>query len=100
MHLPTPMYAVLLFSVSAALLSLKQALGFKNAEWQEGTDPCGAPWPHLYCNSQKRVYMIDLSSKALSGTLGEDVDLSKLPFLQALWLYDNPALTGRCWGQL
>lgn len=38
--------------------------------------------------------MIDLSSKSLTGTLSEDLDLVQIPFLQALWLYDNPALTG------
>lgn len=81
----------------AALLALKEAVGFKTSEWQEGTEPCGTPaWPHLYCNTQGHVYMIDLSSKALTGTLSDSVDLSKLPYLQAIWLYDNPGLQGGC----
>jgi hypothetical protein len=85
----------------AALLALKEALGFINTQWQEGTEPCGsgdpavAPaWPFVYCNSQGQVYMIDLSSKTLTGTLSDSVDLSKLANLQALWLYDNPSLQG------
>lgn len=39
--------------------------------------------------------MIDLSSKGLTGKLGEDVDLLKISELQALWLYDNPTLAGK-----
>lgn len=82
--------------VPAALLALKEALGLQEPLWLAGTEPCSetAPWPNLYCNSQGRVYMIDLSSKGLTGKLGEGVDLSKLPNLQALWLFDNPTLTG------
>lgn len=38
--------------------------------------------------------MIDLSSKSLTGKLGENVDLSNLPSLQALWLFNNPNLRG------
>jgi hypothetical protein len=84
--------------VPAALLALKEALGFQQQLWQAGTEPCSvtAPWPNLYCNSQGRVYMIDLSLQRLTGRLGDDVDLSTIPYLQALWLYDNPALTGVC----
>lgn len=82
--------------VSAALLALKEALGLQEPLWQADTEPCSetAPWPNLYCNSQGRVYMIDLSSKGLTGKLAEGVDLSNLPNLQALWLFDNPTLTG------
>jgi hypothetical protein len=81
----------------AALLALAEALGFTHPDWQAGSEPCAEPqpWPHLYCNQAKRVYMIDLSSKGLKGSLGDEVDLKKLPNLQALWLYDNPSLAGK-----
>ena len=76
-------------------MALKDALGYKNPEWQ-GDEPCASikPWPGLYCNSDGRVYMIDLSSQLLSGSLGDSTDLSRIPFLQALWLFDNPSLSG------
>jgi hypothetical protein len=84
----------------AALLALKQALGLQVPEWAAGSDPCnselsaGMTWPHVYCNQQGRVYVIDLSSKGLTGSLSDAVDISRLRFLQTLWLFDNPALTG------
>jgi hypothetical protein len=79
----------------AALLALKDAVGLNSPDWQAGSEPCGSPpWPHLYCTTEGRVYMIDLSSKGLTGSLSDQVDLSKVSFLQAIWMYDNPSLTG------
>jgi hypothetical protein len=96
-HYDNPVRLLCFVAAPAALLALAEALGFTHPDWQAGSEPCAEPqpWPHLYCNPAKRVYMIDLSSKGLKGALGDEVDLEKLPYLQALWLYDNPSLAGQ-----
>jgi len=83
---------------AAALLALKASLAAEQLQWQNGTDPCSG-WSGIYCGAfgsppQQRVYMVDLSSQGLSGSLNNSVDLSPLEHLQALWLYGNQ-LTGK-----
>lgn len=87
-------------TTTTALLALKEQLGLKAPQWQAGGDPCnagparGATWPSVYCNPDGHVYVLDLSSKRLTGSLSDAIDLTRLPHLQTLWLFDNPGLTG------
>lgn len=83
---------------AAALLALKASLAAEQLQWQNGTDHCSG-WPGVYCGAfgsppQQRVYMVDLSSQGLSGSLSNSVDLSALEYLQIIWLYGNQ-LTGK-----
>jgi hypothetical protein len=98
MSLSVAAYGGRVMVASAALLALKASLGAEQLQWQNGTDPC-AGWSGIYCGAfgtppQQRVYMVDLSSQGLSGSLNNSVDLSPLEHLQALWLYGNQ-LTGK-----
>lgn len=95
-HTRSTVAALALPPACTALLALKASLGATQLKWENGTDPC-AGWPGIYCSEyggQQRVYMVDLSSQGLSGALSNDVDLSVLEYLQALWLYGNQ-LTGK-----
>lgn len=81
------------------LLSLKESLGNPpGLNWKEGTFPCGNTeagvpgWNQVYCSKfgqQDRVYLLDLSSLGLTGSLTDTADLSGLGRLQAMWMSGN-----------
>lgn len=74
----------------AALLTLSGALAEADAaklRWQPGTDHC--KWPGVYCTDDNYVYLVDLSSQGIAGTLSDAVDLSALQELQSIWLQGN-----------
>ncbi|WIA09438.1 hypothetical protein OEZ85_008842 [Tetradesmus obliquus] len=74
----------------AALLTLSRELAEADAaklRWQPGTDHC--KWPGVYCTDDNYVYLVDLSSQGIAGTLSDAVDLSALQELQSIWLQGN-----------
>lgn len=43
----------------------------------------------MYCTPEQHVYLIDLASQGLQGTLSDAIDLSPLQQLRTLWLQEN-----------
>jgi hypothetical protein len=75
---------------ATGLLSFKQALIAADAAklgWNPGTNHC--QWLGVYCNTAQHVYLLDLSSQGLQGTLSDAVKLGALQQLQSIWLQGN-----------